>query len=187
MNNAIVQGSLRAIATQSGKSLAESFLSCDIIVIVDVSGSMKSEDSRGGKSRYAVACEELAGLQRSLPGKVAVISFSDSTEFCPAGVPGNGGGGTNMEGALKFVKIADNIPDMKFFLISDGEPADEEITLKVAKTFKNHISTIFVGPEYETSGREFLAKLAAATGGTTMLAAQAKELKTGIEKLLLTA
>lgn len=87
MNTAIVAGSISAIAQQKNKSIAESFLQAEIVVIVDTSGSMENPDSRGGRSRYETACEELAALQGSLPGKVAVMSFSDRVQFCPAGIP----------------------------------------------------------------------------------------------------
>lgn len=184
MSTAIVPGSLSAIAKQEGKSLAETFVNADLVVIVDTSGSMSTHDSRGRKSRYEVACEELATLQGNHPGKIAVLAFADSTIFCPSGVPTYLGGGTDMANALQFAKIAD-VPGMQFILISDGEPNDEQKTLTVARTYQNKISTIYVGPEEEPFGRDFLQRLAAATGGRTMTVDRAKELKAGIEKLYL--
>jgi Mg-chelatase subunit ChlD len=185
MNNQIIAGSLGSIAKQSGKSLAESFMSCDIIIIIDDSGSMSSNDSRGGKSRKEIAMQELTGLQNSLPGKVAVIAFAGEVQFCPSGIPSASGSSTDMAKALKFVKIADEIPGMKFFLISDGQPDDEQATMKVAKTFKNKIFCIYVGPEDSPTGRDFLERLAKATGGQTVTADRAKELTSKIEMLLL--
>jgi hypothetical protein len=181
--NQIVSGSIGAIAQQSGKSIAESFISADIIVIVDTSGSMNARDSRGDKSRYDVACEELAGLQNSLPGKIAVISFSDDAVFCPSGVPLMLGAMTDLVKALQFAKVAD-IPDMRFILISDGEPNDPNAALAVAKTYKNKIDVIYVGPESYPIGREFLQKLAAATGGLSVTADRAAELQAGVMQLL---
>lgn len=185
MNNQIIQGSLRQMAQASGKSLAESFLSCDLIAIVDTSGSMSSRDSRGQNSRYEVACEELAVLQNHLPGKVAVITFGDKVQFCPAGVPVNQGGGTDMAAALNFVKVADKIDGMRFVLISDGEPNDPQSTLKIASGFKNRIDVIYVGPENQPAGRDFLTRLAQATGGKAVTADRAQELTARIETLLL--
>lgn len=184
MNNQIVAGSISSISQKSGKSLAETFMSADVIVIVDTSGSMNSFDSRGGLSRYEVACQELSMLQRSLPGKIAVIGFSDSTEFCPGGLPRMQGGGTDMAKALQFVKIAD-LPGMRFILISDGEPDDEGETLRIAKTFSNHIDVVFVGPENNPYGRNFLNRLAATTGGKSVTADRAKELAASVTQLLL--
>lgn len=185
MNTAIVPGSIQAIAEQNGKSIAESFLSADVIVIVDTSGSMAAGDSRGGKSRYDVACMELAHLQASLPGKIAVLSFSYDTIFCPSGVPIDQGGTTNLAGALKFAKTAD-VPDMRFIVISDGEPDDENEALAVARSYKNRIDVIYVGPEDYPYGRDFLKRLAKQSGGVAVTADRAKELAPTIEKLLLT-
>lgn len=185
MNTAIVPGSLAAIAKQENKTIAESFVNADLVVIVDTSGSMSTKDSRGGKFRYDVACEELARLQVNHPGKIAVLAFSDDVQFCPSGVPTYFGHGTDMAKALQFAKIAD-VPGMQFILISDGEPENEEKTLEVARTYQNKISTIYVGPEQHPTGREFLYRLAMATGGMGITVDRAKELKSGIEKLLLT-
>jgi Mg-chelatase subunit ChlD len=183
---AIVTGSLQAIANRDGKSIAESFINADVIVIVDTSGSMASEDSRGNQSRYKIACSELAQLQANLPGKIAVLSFSHETIFCPSGTPIFQGGNTNLAGALKFAKVAD-MPGMRFIVISDGEPDDEGEALSIAKTYKNRIDVIYCGPEDRPSGREFLKKLAQAAGGVTVTADRAKELAPAIEKLLLAA
>lgn len=183
MNN-IVIGSLSAIAKQQNKSIAETFINADLVAIVDTSGSMISNDSQGGKTRYEVACEELAALQANHPGKIAVIAFSDDVIFCPSGVPFYFGNGTDMARALEFAKIAD-VPGMNFVLISDGEPKDEKKTLQVAQTYQNKISTIYVGPEDEPAGREFLRRLAASTGGKSANVEGAKELQVVIEKLYL--
>lgn len=184
--NDIVPGSLGAITAQNNKTLAESFASADCVVIVDTSGSMNSHDSRDDKSRYEVACEELAQLQLALPGKIAVIGFSDSTEFFPGGLPRMMGCSTNMAGALKFVKVAD-VPGMKFILISDGEPDDPKSTLDIAKTFTTHIDVIYVGPEQIPTGRDFLERLAKLTGGKSVTADCAKSLAANVEKLMLGA
>jgi len=184
MNAAIIPGSLGAIAKQEGKTIAETFMSADCIVIVDTSGSMNDHDSRDGKSRYEVACEELARLQNQFPGKIAVLAFSNDVQFCPSGIPVFLGSGTDMAKALEFAKIAD-VPGMQFILISDGEPDEEEKTLSVARTYQNKISTIYVGPEERPVGRDFLYRLAQATGGQGITVDRAKELKSGIERLML--
>lgn len=185
MNNqtAIIPGSLSAIAKASGQSIAETFMSAEVIIIVDTSGSMDTKDSRGDRSRYDVAIEELTNLQASLPGKIAVISFSSAVLFDPSGTPTKFGGGTDLAKALKFVKVAD-IEKMKFILISDGQPDSEREALSIAKTFKNKIDVIYVGPESNPTGRDFLSKLAAATGGKTIMADRAQLLNSSIQKLL---
>jgi Mg-chelatase subunit ChlD len=183
MNNQIITGSLDAIAQQSGKSIAETFVNAEVIIIVDTSGSMNTADSRDGKTRYAVACEELTSLQNNLPGRLAIIAFSNDVQFCPSGIATYLGGGTNLTKALQFVKIAD-VPGMKFILISDGRPNDEQSALATARMFRNHIDVIFVGSEEYLTGREFLQKLAAATGGQTVTADKAKELTASVTLLL---
>jgi Mg-chelatase subunit ChlD len=184
--NAIISGSLSAIATQNNRSIAETFVSCDAILLIDTSGSMDQKDSRGGKSRYAVACEEMNALQVALPGKIGIIAFSSDVSFCPSGIATFYGGGTDLAKALKFMKTIDSIPGEKFVLISDGQPDSPSEALDVAKTYKNPISVIYVGPESNPQGRQFLQKLASVTGGKTVTADRAKELSATIQKLMLT-
>ncbi len=71
-----------------------------------------------------------------------------------------------MARALQFVQPADGT-GIRFILISDGLPDDAEATLRVARTFESHIDTIYIGPEtgFDSHGREFLKRLAEATGG----------------------
>lgn len=180
---ALVPGSLSAIAKQNNTSIAETFMAADAVILVDTSGSMNSCDSRGGRTRYEVAIEELTALQANMPGKLAVISFSSDVVFCPAGIAQNMGGMTDLAKALKFIKVAD-VPGIKFIVISDGQPDDEREALNAAKTFKNKIDVIYVGPEENPTGRNFLQKLAAATGGQTVTMDRAKELSVGVKMLL---
>lgn len=183
MSNQLVKGSLGAIAQQNNQSIAETFINADVVIIVDTSGSMAACDSRGGQSRYDVACEELKNLQGSLPGKLALLSFSDDVLFCPSGIPHNYEGGTKLAHALKFAKVAD-VTGMRFIVISDGQPDSEEEALKVARTYKAKIDTIYVGPE-GGEGQAFLRRLAKASGGQGVTAAQVKELQLTVERLLL--
>lgn len=187
MNNCqIVPGSLGAIATNTHKTIAETFCQADVVIIIDTSGSMASCDARNGNSRYEVACEELTQLQKNLPGKIALISFSGDVCFCPSGLPVNYGGTTDLSKALNFVKIAD-VAGMKFIVISDGQPDYPSDCLQIAKTFKNRIDVIYVGPESCPEGRNFLQQLAAATGGKSVTAEKTNNLLNEIQTLLLTA
>lgn len=182
MTTAIVPGSLQAIAKQTQRSLAETFVSADVVVIVDTSGSMTMRDIPGDRTRYDTACDELRNLQATLPGRVAVISFNTWPEFNPAGIPGLPTGSTNMARALEFARIAD-LPGMSFFLISDGAPDSETDALAEARQYTAKINTIYVGPEWG-QGQEFLAQLAAATGGKHDVREAARELESGIRLLL---
>ena len=162
MNNQLVKGSLSALSERDNMSLAESFLNVDAILLVDMSGSMSAHDAPGGISRYEAAEAELVRLQEENPGKIAVIAFSGTVEFCPSGRPQRLGGGTNMAQALRFVKPADGLA--RIILISDGEPDDKMAVLNVAYSFESHIDTVYIGPE-GGRGAKFLAKLAKQAGG----------------------
>ncbi len=155
----LVKGSLSAIAKEQNIPLAETWLNVDAVILVDVSGSMNAKDTPSGRSRYEVADEELAKLQGNMPGKLAIIAFSNHTEFTAEGRLREPNGMTDLAGALKFGRIADAIPGMRFILISDGEPDDEGDALREAEKFKNRIDTIFVGPE-RGRGEDFLKRLA---------------------------
>lgn len=179
----LVKGSIGDIALQSGQSIAQTFISCDVICIVDTSGSMGTHDAPEGRSRYDQACRELATLQGSLPGKIGVISFSDSYLFCPNGTPLNLGGMTDLAGALKFAKVADVPGAMRFIVISDGEPNNEAAALAIAANYHNRIDTIFCGPE-GGEGLAFLKRLAKASGGQHVTAEAAKALGDSVQKLL---
>jgi len=183
MNRSLVRGSLAQVARQSGFSLAETWINVEAVILVDISGSMNCEDAPGGKSRYAVACAELASLQASLPGRLAIIAFAQETCFAPSGsLPGTRGT-TNLAGALKFARAADAIPGMRFILISDGEPDHEESALAEARLYRNRIDTLYVGPA-GGPGQLFLQKLAALKQGQALLKPQLSGLASGLAGLL---
>lgn len=182
-NTKLVAGSIGAIAKQQGQPIAATFISAEIIAIVDVSGSMATHDTRDSQSRYDVACQELAALQAKHPGKTAVVAFSDRSQFCPGGVPICEGGGTDLAGALRFVRVADGT--VRFVVISDGLPDDAEEALKVARQFTSRIDTVYVGPE-GGSGAGFLLRLANAAGGEHVTT-EVSKLCGQVERLLLTA
>ena len=185
MPTAIVPGSIGAIAQRDGISIAESFLSADTIVLIDVSGSMAAHDSRGGQSRYDVACQELARLQHDLPGRIAVVAFSSSVQFVPGGRPPFLSGGTDLAAALRFVQVADGT--VRFVVISDGYPDEPERALALASQFQSQIDVIYCGPEADRIGREFLEMLARAAGGRYVVADRAAELAERVQTLMLGA
>lgn len=185
-NNAltVVDGSLLSIVNSQNTSIADAFMGVDAVAIVDVSGSMDAHDSRGSNTRYAVACEELSNLQKRMPGKFLVVAFSSDVVPCVGGVPVFQGGGTDMAKALRYVKQFD-VAGMRFFLISDGEPNNENETLEVAKTFQGAIECVYVGPESDYGGRAFLRKLSEAVGSHFTVADRVMELAERVETLML--
>ena len=174
MNTQIVTGSIADLAQRNQQSIAETFLGCDCIVLIDVSGSMVSVDPGQSNTRYDRAVESLKKLQASLPGKIAVVRFSDEVAFEPSGVPEFSSGGTDLVAGLQFVKIADTVPDMRFVVISDGQPNDESKALDTAKKFQNRIDVIFVGDERNVNAIRFMNKLAASAGGKQISADSAQ-------------
>ena len=167
MTKEITKGSIADIMQNSNVSLAESFLSCDCVVLFDVSGSMNSLDGHL-KSRFERGLDELRDIQASMPGKFAIIQFADRVDFMPGGVPSMGisGSGTDLTAALKYAKVADEIPDMRFVIISDGEPRNEITAKQTAAQYQNRIDTIFIGDENDRwNGQEFLSELAQMSGG----------------------
>lgn len=181
--NDIIPGSISDLTQQAGTTLAETFIGAECVVLVDTSGSMDTHDSRGGRTRYDVACDELAQLQANMPGKIAVLSFSNDTVFCPGGIPQPLFGMTNLTGALQFAKVAD-VPGIRFIVISDGQPDRPAEALQVAATFRNRIDVIYVGPEARPAGREFLQQLATASGGVTITADRVAGLEENARMLL---
>jgi Mg-chelatase subunit ChlD len=188
MDTALVKGSLYQVAQQSGRSLAEQFVNVRCAVIVDVSGSMEAKDAGESRSRWQAAGAEMRTLQAEMPGEIAVIAFSDRVQFVPSGVlprVGELGGGTGMARALDFVReIGLDTEGVRVVLVSDGAPNSREATLATARKFTQRIDTIFVGPE-GGRGAEFLAQLAAASGGVAATASLVKELA-ATTRLLLT-
>lgn len=182
MSTAIVPGSLSAIAKETNTSIAEAFLGVDVIVIVDVSGSMAAADALGGRTRYTVACEELARLQEQLPGRIAVVAFNSDVRFVPHGLPPEPWGSTDLAAALRFVKVADGT--VRFIVISDGHPDDPRAALQVARGFASPIDVIYCGPDDEREGREFLEQLARAAKGR-VATVQVHQLAETVQTLML--
>lgn len=175
MSTAIVQGSISDMAQKLGRTLAEAFLLVDAIVIVDTSASMSQVDvpkSEVKVSRYAEACEQLKKLQAQMPGKVAVLAFSSYPVYCPSGQPQMLGGSTNLAAALRMVKPADDC-ELRFIVVSDGEPDNEQDCLDIAAKLRTRIDTIYIGPP-GGHGADFLRRLATIRSGQS--AAQADEI-----------
>jgi len=185
MNNKIITGSLTAISQQNNTTVAESFLSCDTLLLADMSSSMNMNDAMGQSSRYDAAEADIIRLQEKYQGKVALVVFANTVEFCPAGVPIRLGGGTDLSRALKFIKVADDC-GIKIVLISDGEPDNPDEALKIASQFVSRIDCVYVGSETDDfGGRAFLEKLAQATGGQFMKSSQPGLLAESVEVLML--
>jgi hypothetical protein len=182
MTRSMVAGSIAAVAGTKQVPVAEQLLDVQHVLLCDCSGSMDTADSRGGRRRIDVAREELAKLQRDLPGRIALIGFSSHAQVLWGGVPPEPMGSTDLAGALEFAKPFD-VGGMRFVVISDGEPDSQERALAAARTFTGPISTVYVGPE-GGPGAWFLRQLATLAKGKHATAERVRELADVVKPLL---
>lgn len=181
-----VTGSIADVAQRTGASLVEALLSASHVILLDVSISMAEHDTPDGRSRFEVARDELRKLQERLPGRVAIVAFSDDAQLCPNGTPTQPSGGTNLAGALRHIRsfaIGTGI-----VVVSDGEPSDAEAATIAARDLQTKIDTVYVGPDSDRyGGRAFLAYLASLYGGQAVTADRAAALAEHVERLMLGA
>jgi len=161
---AIVPGSVADMAARNqGQIIPPS-----VCVLFDISYSMRAEDAvmaDGARtSRFLAGAEQLTLLQAQYPGQIILIDFGDLAQVRPGGHPDEPNGmNTFLAPALQLAKELDT-GVMRFVIISDGCPQDENPSLEVGQTFLAGIDTIAVGEA--NNGAVFLRKLAEATGGT---------------------
>lgn len=167
--NAIVKGSTTQVAQAQGMSLAQAFVSVDVMVVIDLSGSMDMQDAPSGGgiiSRRSAAREQLEKLQYDHAGRIGLIAFADRAEYLPGGnIDGvDVGGGTDMLEGLRMAMPASNA-GIPLVVISDGEPnwGLEEDCLALAGLMQSPLHCIYVGPE-GGRGFAFLQRLARAAG-----------------------
>jgi hypothetical protein len=167
-NQLTVKGSLTETQKQRNLSFAEAFLTVEAILVVDVSGSMITQDVNaedGVKSRFSEANRQLKKLQARMPGKLAVVEFSDDVVFCPDGQLTGVKGGTDLLGALQFVSPAAGC-GIKFIIVSDGLPDSPEETLQYAGQLHEQLNCIHIGKD--ARGKVFMDRLAKASGGKSL-------------------
>lgn len=183
MGFGLVEGSIKDVATSRGARIEEVIMDASLLVVMDQSGSMWAGDARGGRSRYDVADEELEKLQRDHPGQIVLVCFSDNYTVCLDGIPNRSGGGTNMARVLDYLYSEGIDGLLDIVVVSDGEPDDEDDTLRAAQQFSQPIHTIFIGPE-NGSGQRFMKELARRTGGKPFVSPKPGELGAGVVALL---
>ena len=110
-----------------------------------------------------------SNLFRTEPGErlaeeLVAATFPARVFFCNSGAEAG-------EGAFKLARRWDGL-GIAFCVISDGYPDEPDKALGVAKGFTSKIDTVYVGPEDESHGRDFLRRLAAAAGGQHAAAAR---------------
>lgn len=177
------RGSLAESQKQRGLSFAEAFMHVEAIICCDISGSMDQRDvaAEGGPcSRWEEANRQLQRLQARFPGRLAVVAFSDTAEFCPDGTLPSVRGGTNLLGALQFISPAAAC-NIRFIVCSDGEPDSVSETLDYARSLKTRIDTVHIGSSVR--GKQFMEELARCSMGQA-IDESVLELESVVTKLL---
>ena len=179
----ITEGSIADIARRRGDRIEAVMADAEMVVMLDISSSMSKpideadysawnperyEHGEGyTRTRFTAALEALSAIQMKYQGKVLVIAFNSVAEFLSGGLPSQPSGGTNMNLALDLAKEFDDT-DMKFTIISDGEPSNPENVIQQAKTFKTPIDTIFIGNDHDQRGLDVMNRIAAASRGKAL-------------------
>lgn len=158
-----VQGSINDVAKQKSGGLQQAMAEAEVVVLVDISGSMADYDGTD-KARYERAQEVLDQLQRDYAGKIILASFDYDAEFQFTGRLPLPRGGTNLAGALNFVR--DLSEAYQIILVTDGRPDSPQEALESAKRLASPLNIMFVGAENDVYARDFLDELAKATGGS---------------------
>lgn len=160
----VVDGSISEQALAMGVDEASVLMDCNLVILIDASGSMAERDA-GGKTeprtRMDVARAELKEIQRKHPGKAAIWVFSTKCEFCPGGVPPFLDEFTNLKGAVDTVRDFLVATKKPLLIISDGEPDyPKEAHVRAVRSLPVKVSTIYVGPLHDMyGGKEFLESL----------------------------
>lgn len=134
-----------------------------VFLLLDCSSSMNSK-MRNGKKRIA----GLRDVVKEITAQRAVqmVAFGPSNDegrvvfFCGA-VPAPAGG-TPLHAALEFAKEQNA---GRVVVVSDGCPDSPQAAMDAAKAFGGQVDVVFVGNPGDY-GSNFLAELAAITGGT---------------------
>ena len=165
-NSGVAKGSIYDVANSQNSKPEEILTDADIVVMLDISGSM-ADRQLNGQTRYEKAVEALDDLQRAFPGRIALVTFNDRAALELSGIPSIPSGMTNVYDALSIAKTFDGL-STKFYLISDGQPnvRSEQETIDLASTFIDPINCIFIGEDHDRMGIGFMEKLARVTKGT---------------------
>ena len=130
-----------------------------VILVLDVSGSMSSQADVPGERRIDALRGVVEELRiKKVPFKQLV--FSSSCMWSDV-IP-EPDGGTNLSSALSFCEQAEA---KHVIVVSDGQPDSREAAILSAKNLKCKIDVFFVGPKYDTAAQDFMRELAALSGG----------------------
>lgn len=177
-----VTGSIYDIAFRGDEQVESVIADAEIVILIDTSSSMNTQDNREAETRYDHACRALREIQQAHQGKVLLVSFNTYSNFCLDGVPDQPSGQTILAPALELVKDFAGT-GMKFIVISDGALGDHSRAIEAARRLGEPIDTIYIGPE-GGHGEDAMRELARITQGTTAGRVEPKMLGSRIAGLL---
>lgn len=131
-----------------------------VVILCDLSGSMNGQP-------FNRLREHLSQMWAEVEPFTALYGFNDSVFAveCPEKLP------TPRQGTMLTEAFKALLPlwPAQVILISDGLPADPNGALDAASRLPGTIDAIFVGPETDQRGIEFMRKLTLANGGQTVV------------------
>lgn len=144
--------------------------SASVVILADVSGSMRGEKILRLK-------RELSRLWPEITARL--LAFAYDAKWCdgPDDLP-DVGGGTDMRRAFE---VAATVWPSEVIVISDGRPQDEAGALIAVQLIPGTISVLFVGGDEDLAGADFMRRLAALGGGMFAHRDLAKNLSIGGE------
>lgn len=133
-----------------------------VAILCDRSSSMKARNDQG-QTRYAQLLKALKEIWTDAAG-LSVYEFDTlcSRVKTPADLKPPAFGSTALDNAIE---TAANDQPAQMLIICDGNPNSEEAALHAARKYGRPISTLFVGNPDDTTAKQFMRKLAKATGG----------------------
>jgi len=150
-NQGVAEGSIFDVSNRSGQKIEEIMADADVVVMLDISSSMSGE-------RYRRATNALETIQTRYRGRVLLVTFNNDAKLEYGGIPSSPSGGTSLTPALEIAQKFDGT-EMKFIIISDGEPWDTREALEKSKEFTDPIDTVFIGNDGDR-GEQFMKDIA---------------------------
>lgn len=180
-------GSIMQVAAQLDIHPAVALMQADVCILFDNSGSMISDDAPDHMTRYEFALEQLKKQQRTHAGKLFVVEFNSRVAPCLSGLPVEPYGGTDLLGALEYVRDTFDKEGRKLIIISDGmpNPGQEQDCQKLVAGLHCQVNSIYCGPNSQEP-LDFLLSLAKANDkqGRTFNRPQLQDIGTAFDKLL---
>lgn len=161
---ALVRGSVAAIAQERyNGDLARAWMAVDVIVLADVSASMR--ELVDGRPAIHYARSAIEGIQHEHPGRVAIIAYNDVATLLPHGALPEPCGNTRLAPALELARRVAAL-GVRIVIISDGLWQDHSEALKLAMALgmQRQLDGIYVGGD--RAGQRALEEICRGRGQT---------------------